>query len=84
MYLLTLLAEETLIEYAISQFTAKQEIYRLGSGDIATLRELYDKIICVVDESQMEEINWRLRRRFQSTSLFSAFCRAVPMNCFIS
>ena len=72
-YLLTLLAEETLMEYVVSEFAAKQEIYRLGSGDIATLRELYDKIICVVDESQMEELNRRLRQLFQSTSLFAAF-----------
>lgn len=72
-YLLMALSANELMEYAISEFIAKQEQYQVGSEDIFFLRELYDKIILFVDEPLMEELNGRLRQWFQGTSLLSAF-----------
>ena len=58
---------------ALSEFKAGQDIYLVGGGDIITLQELYQNICCFVDEALMEELNQRLRRRFQMVSLQSAF-----------
>ena len=73
MYLLMVLAEEELLEYALSEFTAKQEPVRIGSGDIVSLNELYDRICGAVEEPLLEEFNRRLRQRFQLTPVLSAF-----------
>lgn len=73
MYLLMGLAEEELLEYALSEFTAKQEPVRIGSGDIVSLNELYDRICGAVEEPLLEELNQRLLRRFQLTPVLSAF-----------
>ena len=54
-------------------YKAGQDIYLVGGGDIITLQELYQNICCFVDEALMEELNQRLRRRFQTVSLQSAF-----------
>ncbi len=72
-YLLFALSAAELMKYAVSEFVAKQEKYQIGSEDIVFLRELYDKIVCFVDEPLMEELNNRLRQRFHVTSLLSAF-----------
>ncbi len=50
MYLLMVLAKEELLEYALFEFTAKQEPVRLGLGDIVSLNELYDRIRGAVEE----------------------------------
>lgn len=73
LYLLMALAEEKLLEHALSQFLAKQERFLIGSGDIVSLNELYDKIVCLADQSFMEELDQRLRQRLQVTSMLSAF-----------
>ncbi len=73
LYLLMALAEEELLEHALSQFLAKQERFLIGSGDIVSLNELYDKIVCLADQSFMEELDQRLRQRLQVTSMLSAF-----------
>lgn len=73
MYLLMGLAEEELLEYALSEFTAKQEPVRIGSGDIVSLNELYDRICGAVEEPLLEELNQQLLRRFQLTPVLSAF-----------
>ena len=67
------MAEEELLEYALSEFTAKQEPVRIGSGDIVSLNELYDRICGAVEEPLLEELNQRLLRRFQLTPVLSAF-----------
>lgn len=76
LYLLMALAEEELLEHALSQFLAKQERFLIGSGDIVSLNELYDKILCLADQSFMEELGQRLRQRLQVTSMLSAFIQA--------
>ena len=73
LYLLMALAEEELLEHALSRFLAKQERFLIGSGDIVSLSELYDKIVCLTDQSFMEELDQRLRQRLQVTSMLSAF-----------
>lgn len=73
LYLLMAFAESELLEDALSRFLAKQEQFRIGSGDIVSLQELYHKILCFVDEFLLEELNQRLRQWFQVTSLCSAF-----------
>ena len=67
------LAEEELLEHALSRFLAKQERFLIGSGDIVSLNEFYDKIVCFANQSFMEELNQRLQRRLQVTSMLSAF-----------
>lgn len=73
MYLLMGLAEEELLKYVLSEFMAKQETVRIGSGDIVSLNELYERISGYVEESLLEELNQRLLRRFQLTPVLSAF-----------
>ena len=73
LYLLMALAEEELLEHALSRFLAKQERFLIGSGDIVSLNEFYDKIVCFANQSFMEELNQRLQRRLQVTSMLSAF-----------
>lgn len=73
MYLLMALAGEDLLEYAISDFIAKQEKYSLGSDEIGALHELYDKISGLIGETLIDELNDRLRQRFQVSSMMSAF-----------
>lgn len=73
MYLLMGLAEEELLKYVLSEFMAKQETVRIGSGDIVSLNELYDRICGAVEEPLLEELNQRLLRRFQLTPVLSAF-----------
>lgn len=73
MYLLMGLAEEELLKYVLSEFVAKQETVRIGSGDIVSLNELYERISGYVEESLLEELNQRLLRRFQLTPVLSAF-----------
>ena len=76
LYLLMALAEEELLEHALSRFLAKQERFLIGSGDIVSLNEFYDKIVCFANQSFMEELNQRLQRRLQVTSMLSAFIQA--------
>ena len=66
-------AEEELLKYVLSEFMAKQETVRIGSGDIVSLNELYERISGYVEESLLEELNQRLLRRFQLTPVLSAF-----------
>lgn len=73
MYLLMALLGDEPLASALSEFKAGQDIYLVGGGDIITLQELYQNICCYVDESLMEELNQRFRRRFQTVSLQSAF-----------
>ena len=73
LYLLMALAEEELLEHALSRFLAKQERFLIGYGDIVSLNEFYDKIVCFANQSFMEELNQRLQRRLQVTSMLSAF-----------
>ena len=73
LYLLMALAEEELLEHALSRVLAKQERFLIGSGDIVSLNEFYDKIVCFANQSFMEELNQRLQRRLQVTSMLSAF-----------
>ena len=64
---------QELLEHALSRFLAKQERFLIGSGDIVSLNEFYDKIVCFANQSFMEELNQRLQRRLQVTSMLSAF-----------
>lgn len=67
-----LLGDKPLVS-ALSEFAAEQRSCLLSTIDIVVLRELYGNICCYVDESLMEELNQRLRRRFQMVSLRNAF-----------
>ena len=73
MYLLMALAGEAPLEHAISEFIAKQEKYSLGSDELGALYELYDRITSLVDSSLLDELNQRLKQRFQVSSMMSAF-----------
>ena len=73
MYLLMALLGDMSLASALSEFAAEQHSCLLSTIDIVVLRELYGNICCYVDESLMEELNQRLRRRFQVVSLQDAF-----------
>lgn len=77
MYLLMALAEGKLREHTISKFVGKQETYWITPRevDIYSLQEVYDKIIALVDESLMEELNRMLKRLFLNISPLSAFLK---------